>query len=210
MNLFTDNLEDKVAMMLKGQETEFVNSYKNHMKTVEDALKEYQDRIRDYQKKIEYYENEGVLATLLNKITFLENHERQLLDKLDKKNRVILDLKGEIGTQNKEIDSLRERVKELLRNGPIRRVKEVSPCREKESERTFATEVPNGNFKSNQSLAKLSSEEMKHSTAVNPEDRTTWKEELSRAKNQLQSLKKRNRQLSSVNSRIIDKAGEVD
>lgn len=34
MNLFTDNLEDKVAMMLKGQETEFVNSYKNHMKTV--------------------------------------------------------------------------------------------------------------------------------------------------------------------------------
>lgn len=133
MNLFTDNLEDKVAMMLKGQETEFVNSYKNHMKTVEDALKEYQERIRDYQKKIEYYENEGVLATLLNKITFLENHERQLLDKLDKKNRVILDLKGEIGTQNKEIDSLRERVKELLRNGPVRRVKEVSPMREKES-----------------------------------------------------------------------------
>lgn len=34
MNLFTDNLEDKVATMLKGQETEFVNSYKNHMKTV--------------------------------------------------------------------------------------------------------------------------------------------------------------------------------
>lgn len=133
MNLFTDNLEDKVAMMLKGQETEFVNSYKNHMKTVEEALKEYQERIRDYQKKIEYYENEGVLATLLNKINFLENHERQLLDKLDKKNRVILDLKGEIGTQNKEIDSLRERVKELLRNGPVRRVKEVSPMREKES-----------------------------------------------------------------------------
>lgn len=44
-----------------------------------------------------------MLATLLNKITFLENHERQLLDKLDKKNRVILDLKGEVGTQNKEI-----------------------------------------------------------------------------------------------------------
>lgn len=49
-------------------------------------------------------------------------------------------------------------MKELLRNGPVRRVKEVSPMREKESERTFATEVPNGNFKSNQSLAKLSSE----------------------------------------------------
>lgn len=96
-------------------------------------MKEYQERIKDYQKKIEYYENEGVLATLLNKITFLENHERQLLDKLDKKNRIILDMRGDIGTQNKEIESLRERVKELLRNGPVRRVKEVSPFREKES-----------------------------------------------------------------------------
>jgi hypothetical protein len=42
-------------MLLKGQETEFVNSYKNHMKTVEEALNEYQQRISEYQKKIEYY-----------------------------------------------------------------------------------------------------------------------------------------------------------
>lgn len=31
--------------MLKGQETEFVNSYKQHMYKVENALKEYQLRI---------------------------------------------------------------------------------------------------------------------------------------------------------------------
>lgn len=29
-------------MMLKGQETEFVNSYKNHMSTIEEALKDYE------------------------------------------------------------------------------------------------------------------------------------------------------------------------
>lgn len=74
MNSFTDHLEEKVAMMLKGQETEFVNSYKNHMNTVEQALKDYEQRIAEYQKKVEYYENEGVLATLLNKIHFLEDH----------------------------------------------------------------------------------------------------------------------------------------
>lgn len=34
LNNFTNNLEDKVNTMLKGQETEFVNSYKNHMNTV--------------------------------------------------------------------------------------------------------------------------------------------------------------------------------
>ena len=32
-------------MMLKGQETEFVNSYKNHMSTVQHALKDYEERI---------------------------------------------------------------------------------------------------------------------------------------------------------------------
>lgn len=31
--------------MLKGQETEFVNSYKQHMYQVENVLKEYQNRI---------------------------------------------------------------------------------------------------------------------------------------------------------------------
>lgn len=45
MNSFTDHLEDKVNTMLKGQETEFVLSYKNHMITVEQALKDYELRI---------------------------------------------------------------------------------------------------------------------------------------------------------------------
>jgi hypothetical protein len=71
MNNFTNNLEDKVSTMLKGQETEFVNSYKNHMIAVEQALKDYEQRIVEYQKKVEYYENEGALATLIKKIQFL-------------------------------------------------------------------------------------------------------------------------------------------
>jgi len=52
LNGFTMNLEGKVNTMLKGQETEFVNSYKQHMMKIEDALKEYQKRIEGYQKKI--------------------------------------------------------------------------------------------------------------------------------------------------------------
>lgn len=52
LNGFTLNLEAKVANMLKGQETEFVNSYRVHMSKVEQALKDYQTRIDEYQKKI--------------------------------------------------------------------------------------------------------------------------------------------------------------
>jgi chromosome segregation ATPase len=94
MDSFTNRLEEKVSTMLKGQETEFVNSYKNHMSTVEQALKDYEQRIVQFQKKIEYYENEGVLSTLLNKINFLETHERKLLESIDKKNRTIFDLRN--------------------------------------------------------------------------------------------------------------------
>ena len=49
---FTTNLEDKVNTMLKGQETEFVNSYKQHIFKIERALLDYQDQINQYQKKI--------------------------------------------------------------------------------------------------------------------------------------------------------------
>ena len=55
LNSMTSNLEDKVNTMLKGQETEFVNSYKQHMFKIENALKEYQNQIKDYQRKIEHY-----------------------------------------------------------------------------------------------------------------------------------------------------------
>ena len=41
-----------MGTMLKGQETEFVNSYKMHMIKIEENLKEYQLRIEEYQKKI--------------------------------------------------------------------------------------------------------------------------------------------------------------
>lgn len=57
LNGFTLNLQDKVNNMLKGQETQFVKSYKQHMMKIEDALKEYQRRIEGYQKKIQHYEN---------------------------------------------------------------------------------------------------------------------------------------------------------
>lgn len=52
LNEFTFNLEDKVNSMLKGQESEFVNSYKQHMFKIESALRDYQARIQDYQQKI--------------------------------------------------------------------------------------------------------------------------------------------------------------
>lgn len=51
---------------------------------------------------------------------------------------------------------------------------------------------------------------MNYKTILNSEDKADWQAELNRAKNQVLNLKKRNRQLSSVNSRIIDKVGEVD
>ena len=52
LNGFTLNLEGKVNTMLKGQETEFVKCYKQHMMKIEEALAEYQRRIEGYQKKI--------------------------------------------------------------------------------------------------------------------------------------------------------------
>lgn len=61
---------------------------------VEQALKDYEERIGEYQKKIEYYENEGALATLIKKVQFLEAHEKKILDKMGKKDRLIFELKN--------------------------------------------------------------------------------------------------------------------
>jgi len=46
----------------------------------------------------------------------------------------------------------------------------------------------------------------------NPEDKkaTYEREELKRVSRQMDTLKKRNRQLSSVNSKIIDKANSIE
>ena len=100
--------------MLKGQETEFVNSYKDHMHKVEQCLKSYQNKIDDNQKIIEHYENEGMLANLLKKINFLENNQKKLLTAVEKKDKAINVLKGEISTQSREILSLQDKIKKLL------------------------------------------------------------------------------------------------
>jgi hypothetical protein len=54
--------------------------------------------------------------------------------------------------------------------------------------------------------------EGKFRTIANPESGREWRQEqeLGRARQQIEAMKRRNRQLSSVNSRIIEKVGEAD
>ena len=99
---FTRNLEQKVGGLLKGQETEFVNGYKQHMVEVESTLKKYQEKIEQYERQIDYYQNEGPLASLLKKITFLEEREKKMLGAVEKKNQQILALKIDLKVQVKE------------------------------------------------------------------------------------------------------------
>lgn len=87
--------------LLRGQETEFVKGYKQHMAEVEATIKQYKERINQYEKQVEYYENEGPLASLLKRIAFLEDRENKMLAVVDKKNQNILELKVEIKTQQK-------------------------------------------------------------------------------------------------------------
>jgi hypothetical protein len=58
------------------------------------------------------------LAILLKKIQFLEDNEKKLLATLEKKDKAIIVLKGEISTQKKEIFSLQIKIKELLLASP--------------------------------------------------------------------------------------------
>lgn len=48
LNSFTEFLDQKVSNMLKGQETEFVNSYKNHMMKIEQTVKNLQKKIEEF------------------------------------------------------------------------------------------------------------------------------------------------------------------
>jgi hypothetical protein len=55
-------------------------------------------------------------------------------------------------------------------------MKETSYREPKESERTFATEIPQSVMKSNQSLERIGSEEMKFTLIPDPEDKREWKD----------------------------------
>jgi chromosome segregation ATPase len=194
--------------LLKGQEAEFVNSYKQHMFKVEEALRGYQRQIQDYQRKIEHYQNEGMLSSLLKKIQFLEDNEQKLLAHLGKKTKTITSLRGDLGTQQREILSLHARIKELMR-GDL----PLSPP--KQQEPTFATEVRTQgrkSLKSSNSIDYQRSGSPQYQTISNPESSKAGGSELSelrRVNRQLDTLKRRHRQLSSVNSRIIGNASSI-
>lgn len=60
-----------------------------------------------------------------------------MLDVLEKNNKTILQLKQEVKTQDKEILSLRDKIKQLIRKSSIT----PSPTSHKEQEITFPTEI---------------------------------------------------------------------
>ena len=157
-----------------------------------------------------------MLAILLKKIQFLEDNEKKLLTTLERRDKTILLLKGDIGTQQREVLSLHAKIKELMRlASPPRR-----PTQTQETPLpvlpVFPTEVnfkDKSTLKSSHSIEYMRSASPKYLTITNPEnlkDTSTDKNELKRANQQLETLKKKHRQLSSVNSKIIDKANSIE
>lgn len=156
-----------------------------------------------------------MLAILLKKIQFLEDNEKKLLTTLERRDKTILLLKGDIGTQQREVLSLHAKIKDLMRlASPSRRATQtqetplpVLPV--------FPTEVnfkDKSTLKSSHSIEYMRSGSPKYLTITNPENlkEATDKNELKRANQQLETLKKRHRQLSSVNSKIIEKANSIE
>lgn len=132
-----------------------------------------------------------------------------------KKDHIILTLKGEIQTQDKEIKSLQEKIKEYFRIG-VKITPQQGELHSKESQHpTFSTEVQmqdRTTLVSDRSLERINQSFKQFQTLPNPEDKkaTYEREELKRVSRQMDTLKKRNRQLSSVNSKIIDKANSIE
>jgi hypothetical protein len=57
--------------MLKQQQNEFVESYKSHMKKIQEEFTAVDRKIEDFEKKIAYYENEGEMSQLFIKVNQL-------------------------------------------------------------------------------------------------------------------------------------------